>query len=87
MFETYRMLGREHEADLAREAEKFARAAEARRPSPSGGWFSRLRGLAAELAKLTSPRLRKEALYTEGGPRHEPSDKDLVHANAERSHD
>jgi hypothetical protein len=33
VFETYRMLGREHEADLAREAEKFARAAEVRRPA------------------------------------------------------
>ena len=81
------MLGREHEADLAREAEKFARAAEARRASPSGRSFSRLRALVAELAKLTSPRLRKEALYEEGGPRHEARDKDLVHANAEGSHD
>jgi hypothetical protein len=87
VFETYRMLGREHEADLAREAEKFARAAEVRRPSASGRWFSRLRALVAKLAKLTSPRLRKEALYKEGGPRHEGWDKDLVHANAERSHD
>jgi hypothetical protein len=26
MFETYRMLGQEHEADLAREAERFRRA-------------------------------------------------------------
>jgi hypothetical protein len=31
MDEIYRMLGREHEADLAREASKFARAALVRR--------------------------------------------------------
>jgi hypothetical protein len=33
MFETFRMLGQEHEADLAREAAKQALAAEARDPS------------------------------------------------------
>lgn len=32
MYETYRMLGREHEADLEREAQKWQRAAEARGP-------------------------------------------------------
>lgn len=87
MFETYRMLGREHEADLAREAEKFARAAEARRASPSERRFSRSRALVTYLAKLKSPRHPKEALDEQGGPRHEPWGKDLVHAKAERSHD
>ena len=39
MDETYRMLGKEHEADLEREAEKWRRAAELKRGSrtrPSG---------------------------------------------------
>ena len=39
MDEMYRMLGREHEADLEREARKWERAAEVRggRPDPGGG--------------------------------------------------
>lgn len=36
MFETYRMLGRLHEADLTHEAEKLARGADARRRSRNG---------------------------------------------------
>jgi hypothetical protein len=81
------MLGREHEADLAREAEKFARAAEARRASPSKRRFSRSRALVTYLAKLTSPRLSEGSPRRERRPLHEAWDKDSVHAKAERSHD
>jgi predicted metal-dependent peptidase len=49
MFETYRMLGREHEADLAREAAKVARAAGARAPSTSRRRLSRTVALNADL--------------------------------------
>ena len=45
MYETHRMLGREHEADLEREAGRRALAAEARDPSrpPEQGSGSRRR--------------------------------------------
>ncbi|HEX2458981.1 MAG TPA: hypothetical protein VHJ58_02440 [Vicinamibacterales bacterium] len=47
MFETYRMLGREHEAELIREAEKLARGAAVRRTAGSGRRRYRLQALAA----------------------------------------
>ncbi len=70
MFETYRMLGREHEADLAREAKKRARAAEARRPSPSGRWLAVLHAVATDLfaKKFPSLRLPKGNARPEGRP-------------------
>jgi hypothetical protein len=65
MFETYRMLGREHEADLAREAEKVAQAAEARRGSPRRRRFDGLRAVMTDLPRFTWPR------RSEGSPREE----------------
>jgi hypothetical protein len=65
MFETYRMLGREHEADLAREAANRARASEARDPSRSGGRPARGWALVAGLVRSAWPRL------ADGSPRPE----------------
>jgi hypothetical protein len=45
MHETYRMLGREHEADLAREARNRQLAAEARGPKAPSGTRLRLPAL------------------------------------------
>jgi hypothetical protein len=63
MDETYRMLGREHEADLEREALKWRRAAEVRQPrreirrAARGRLKTRMHGL---LVRLTPPeRWRK----------------------------
>ena len=42
MHETYRMLGREHEADLEREAEKWHRADEVRRQRHAPGAASEI---------------------------------------------
>jgi hypothetical protein len=69
MFETYRMLGREHEADLAREAAKQTRAAEARDASASRRRSSKAWALMTRLARSTSPRapvrgLRRERRHT-----------------------
>jgi hypothetical protein len=63
MFETYRMLGREHEADLAREAATRARAAEAQDASPGGGKPARGLGAhgRARPLRLAATRRRKPA--------------------------
>lgn len=53
--ETYRMLGREREADLLREAEKLTRAAEVRRRAPSGRRFPGLRALVQKPARARWP--------------------------------
>jgi len=42
MYETYRMLGAEHEADLERDARKWRRAAEVRGSRESGRLWHRL---------------------------------------------
>jgi hypothetical protein len=63
MDEMYRMLGREHEADLEREARKWERAAEVRgqRPAPeSGRRGKRLRFFPARLAAFLVPGARAE---------------------------
>jgi hypothetical protein len=63
MDEMYRMLGREHEADLEREARKWERAAEVRgqRPAPdSGRRRKRLRFVPARLAALLVHGMRAE---------------------------
>ena len=65
--ETYRMLGREREADLLREAAKLARAAEVRRRSPSGRRFSGLRALMQGLARVRWPRLTEGTAGTGEG--------------------
>jgi hypothetical protein len=65
MFETYRMLGREHEADLAREAATRARAAEAQDASPGGGKPARGWALMVGLVRSAWPRL------ADGSPRPE----------------
>lgn len=57
MFETYRMLGEQQEAELIREAEKPARGAATPRRSDSG----RRRGLAALAAALVQYALRSPA--------------------------
>jgi hypothetical protein len=54
--ETYRMLGREREADLLREAKKITRAAEVRRVSPPGRRFAGLRARVPVLARVPWPR-------------------------------
>ena len=51
MYETHRMLGREHEADLEREAAKRALAAEARGPSRPGSGSSRHRSFIEQIYK------------------------------------
>jgi hypothetical protein len=55
MFETYRVLGRHHEAELLREAEKVARAAAAG-ASTSRGHRNALYALASVLTRLGSRR-------------------------------
>ena len=63
MDEMYRMLGREHEADLEREARKWERAAEVRgrRPAPGGGRRrGRLRFAPARLAAFLLHGVRAE---------------------------
>lgn len=54
--ETYRMLGREHEADLERDARKWQRAAEVRgsRRNRVGGWFTTQ---ARQLGRFAGTRL------------------------------
>ena len=51
MYETHRMLGREHEADLEREAATRALAAEARDPSRPGSGSSRRRSFIEQIYK------------------------------------
>ena len=68
MFETYRMLGREHEADLAREAAKQTRAAEARDASASRRRSSKAWALMAGLARSTWPRVAAGRLRGERRP-------------------
>ena len=51
MYETHRMLGREHEADLEREAATRALAAEARDPSRPGSGSSRHRSFIEQIYK------------------------------------
>lgn len=53
--ETYRMLGREREADLLREANRINRAAEVRR-SPAGSRLDALTALVPHLARFFRPR-------------------------------
>ncbi len=63
MDEMYRMLGREHEADLEREARKWERAAEVRgrRPAPeSGRPRMRLRFVPARLTAFLLHGVRAE---------------------------
>ena len=63
MDEMYRMLGREHEADLEREARKWERAAEVRgqRAAPeSGRRGKRLRFVPSRLAALLVHGARAE---------------------------
>jgi hypothetical protein len=58
MIETYRMLGREHEADLAREAEKWQRSAlvqtKERRARPAS--IARFRALRTAAQVRLTPR-------------------------------
>ena len=67
MHETHRMLGREHEADLEREAARRALAAEARdpsRPVEQGSGSSRVRSFIDQIYKARHPftkRLAQEA--------------------------
>lgn len=68
MFETYRMLGRQHEADLIHEAERLARGAEVPRTSRSGRRPYRLRALVAALVRLGSRRHARD---------HAPGDRRL----------
>jgi hypothetical protein len=58
MIETYRMLGREHEADLAREAKRrqqgslvHVKVRRRRRPAPIHRWTSRRRRAPAHLSR------------------------------------
>jgi len=66
MDETYRMLGREHEADLEREALKWRRAAEATgggtpRPSQKVGLGKRLQRVVAWACAVVGREPRVEA--------------------------
>jgi hypothetical protein len=58
MDEMYRMLGREHEVDLEREARKWHQAAELRSDG-SGGRLGSERKLVRTLKLAWSPRLRR----------------------------
>jgi hypothetical protein len=67
MFETYRMLGREREVELVREAERVQRKARTR----PGSWkrpFSIAGGVGLALLRRRSvPALRSERLFDEHG--------------------
>lgn len=65
--ETYRMLGREREADLLREANKITRAAEVRRLSPSGRRFAGWRALVSVLARVPWPRPERSPIWGQRG--------------------
>jgi hypothetical protein len=58
MYETYRMLGREHEADLEREAQKRRRAAEA-----GGGRRARVATSNVQARKRVAPVLARVAAF------------------------
>ena len=62
MFETYRMLGEQHEADLIREAEKHLRAAAVPRRSRSGRRRYGLYALVTALAQVGSQRPAEHVL-------------------------
>jgi hypothetical protein len=57
MFETYRMLGREHEADLLREAVKVAQASRAQGRPLSAKRSARFLSLVTRLRRAARPRL------------------------------
>ena len=52
MFETYRMLGRQHEADLIHEAETLAQGAAVVSTSPTGGRRDRFEAVVTALTQL-----------------------------------
>ena len=56
MDETYRMLGREHEADLEREALKWRRAAEVRKRKPAHAVPARVAAFVSRAARVQALR-------------------------------
>jgi hypothetical protein len=67
MFETYRMLGREREVELVREAERLQRTAGSRSRSWKTGFSIAVGVASALLRRGSAPRLRAERLFDEHG--------------------